>query len=194
MEAFIRSQIEDSIAVKQAFTSGLLFDQVVDMSKQWSDCLKKGGQILLAGNGGSAADAQHIAGELVSRFFFDRPALKAVALTTDTSILTAIGNDYGYDRVFSRQVEALGSPGDILVGISTSGSSKNIIAAFEVAKEKGMTCMALTGEKKGPLNEMGDLVINVPSSITPRIQEAHILIGHLVCAAVEAKLFAPPAS
>jgi len=191
MKSFVGSQIQESIAVKQALASEPYFGLILSMAQQWAACLKEGGQILIAGNGGSAADAQHIAGELVSRFFFDRPALRAVALTTDTSILTAIGNDYGYERVFSRQVEALGRPGDIFLGITTSGGSKNIVAAFEVAKQQGLTCMALTGETKGPLNETGDLVINVPSKVTPRIQEAHILIGHLVCAAVEEELFGP---
>jgi len=189
MKSFLSTQIQESVAVKQALLSGPFVDQIFDMSNQWIECLQAGGQILIAGNGGSAGDAQHIAGELVSRFFFDRPALRSVALTTDTSILTAIGNDYGYERVFSRQIEALGKAGDIFVGITTSGTSKNIVAGFEAAKKKGMICMALAGEKQGPLNEMGDLVINVPSTVTPRIQEAHILIGHLVCAAVEQEIF-----
>ena len=193
MEAFVRKQLEENIRIKEALLAPGPMGQILKMTELWIQCLKQGGKILLAGNGGSAADAQHIAGELVSRFFFNRPALAAVALTTDTSILTAIGNDFGFEQVFARQVEALGKPGDIFVGISTSGSSKNVLAAFEQARQKGLVCMALAGEKVGPMNEICDLVINVPSTVTPRVQEVHILIGHLVCAAVEMAMFNPPA-
>lgn len=144
---------------------------------------------LIAGNGGSAADAQHIAGEFVSRFFFDRPGLPSIALTTDTSVLTAIGNDYGYEKVFSRQIEALASEGDIFLAISTSGNSPNIISAIESAHKKGMKVIGLTGESGGSMKQLCDVCICVHSKETPRIQESHILIGHIICAYVEDKIF-----
>ena len=143
----------------------------------------------MAGNGGSAADAQHIAGELVSRFYFDRPALGALALTTDTSIMTAIGNDYGYDYLFSRQLEGLGNGGDVFVGISTSGNSRNILSALKTAKAKGMLAVGLTGQKGGLMDELCDIVLRVPSDSTPRIQESHITIGHILCMIVEDSIF-----
>lgn len=154
--------------------------------------LQSGGKILLAGNGGSAADAQHIAGEFVSRFAFDRPGLAAIALTTDTSILTAIGNDYGYERLFSRQVQALGNRGDIFIGYSTSGKSANILRAFEEAKTKGLICVGLTGNLGGSMRELCDYLIEIPSSDTPKIQEGHLVIGHIICGLVERAIFKAP--
>jgi D-sedoheptulose 7-phosphate isomerase len=145
--------------------------------------------LLIAGNGGSAADAQHIAAEFVSRFNFDRPGLPALALTTDTSILTAVGNDYGYEQLFRRQIEANGIGGDVFLGISTSGNSPNILQALEAARLKGMTTFGLTGDTGGKMRELCDFCLCVPSSDTPRIQEAHILIGHTLCAMVELALF-----
>lgn len=153
------------------------------------EAFSSGKRILLAGNGGSAADAQHIAGEFVSRFAFDRPGLPAIALTTDTSILTAIGNDYGYERLFARQVQALGQDGDLLFAYSTSGTSPNIVAALAEAKKLGMTCIGLTGNKKGKMVELCDLLFEVPSAETPRIQEGHLVIGHLICQFVEEAIF-----
>jgi D-sedoheptulose 7-phosphate isomerase len=147
--------------------------------------LKSGKKIMLCGNGGSAADCQHIAGEFVSRFEFDRPGLPAVALTTNTSILTAIGNDYGYEKVFSRQVQAIGEPGDILFGISTSGKSPNILAALSEARSAGMVCVGMTGNRGGSIVEACDYVLAVPSASTPKIQEGHIVIGHTICGLVE---------
>lgn len=144
---------------------------------------------LVAGNGGSAADAQHIAGEFVSRFYFDRPGLASIALTTDTSVLTAIGNDYGYERLFSRQIQALGVPGDVFIGISTSGNSKNIIKALKTCREKDIFCIGLTGKNVGAMDEFCDICINIPSIETPRIQESHILIGHIICGLVEGEIF-----
>jgi len=155
--------------------------------------LKGGGKILLAGNGGSAADAQHMAGEFVSRFAFDRPGLPAIALTTDTSILTAIGNDYGYETLFARQVQAHGRNGDVFMGYSTSGRSANILRAFEVARERGVIGIGLTGNRGGPMRELCDHLLEVPSSETPKIQEGHLVLGHIICGLVEAKLFTPPA-
>ncbi|HEV2622849.1 MAG TPA: D-sedoheptulose 7-phosphate isomerase [Frateuria sp.] len=151
--------------------------------------LRSGHKLLFAGNGGSAADAQHWAGELVSRFYYDRPGLPAIALTTDTSILTAIGNDYGYDYVFARQVEALGQEGDVLVAISTSGNSRNIVRAIEAARAKRMVVIGFTGQGGGQMVELCDLCFRVPSGETPRIQEGHEALGHLLCALIEAEMF-----
>jgi D-sedoheptulose 7-phosphate isomerase len=155
--------------------------------------LKAGHKLMICGNGGSAADAQHWAGELVSRFYYDRPGLAAIALTTDSSILTAIGNDYGYDRVFARQVEALGQPGDVLFAISTSGNSKNILAALEAARAREIVTVGFTGEAGGAMAGLCDLCIRVPSPSTPRIQEGHEVLGHAICAMVEAAIFPRPA-
>jgi len=153
------------------------------------DGYKFGNKTLLAGNGGSAADAQHIAGEFVSRFYFDRPGIPAMALNTDTSVLTSIGNDYGYEKIFARQIQAHGQKGDIVICISTSGNSRNIIEALLTCKEKGIKTIGLTGMGKGRMTELCDICIEVPSLETPRIQEAHILIGHILCCIVEDQLF-----
>jgi len=155
------------------------------------ECIKHDGKILLAGNGGSAADAQHIAAEFVSRFAFDRPGLAAIALTTDTSILTAIGNDYGYTRLFSRQVQALGNRGDVLIVYSTSGKSPNILHALEEARTKGLVRVGLTGNRGGPMRDLCDYLLEVPSADTPKIQEAHLVIGHILCGLVENAMFKP---
>lgn len=144
---------------------------------------------ILAGNGGSAADAQHFAAELVGRYGFDRASLPSLALTTDTSNLTAIGNDYGYDMVFSRQLEGMGTSGDIFFGISTSGNSQNIIKAFEVAKQKNIISIALTGRDGGEMSKIADYSIIVPSNSTPRIQESHLLIEHIICDIIEKEMF-----
>ena len=150
---------------------------------------KSGKKILLAGNGGSAADSQHIAGELVSRFAFDRPGLAAIALTTDTSILTAIGNDYGYECLFSRQIQALGEDGDIFIAYSTSGKSPNILKAITEAKDRGIYTIGLTGNRKAEMNDICDIILEVPSSDTPKIQEGHLIIGHILCGIIENKIF-----
>jgi D-sedoheptulose 7-phosphate isomerase len=147
------------------------------------------GKILVAGNGGSAADAQHFAGELVSRFYFDRPALAAIALTTDTSILTAIGNDYGYEDVFSRQIQALGQAGDVFIAISTSGNSANILKAISAAKAAGMVVIGLTGRSGGKVKALCDICLCAPSDSTPRIQECHLIMEHTLCACIEEALF-----
>lgn len=183
-------ELREAIAVKQAMVDDTqLVEKIATVAQVVTECYNKQGKVLIAGNGGSAADAQHIAGELVSRFYFDRPALSAVALTTDTSILTAIGNDYGYVQVFARQVQANGSLGDVFIGISTSGNSENVIHALVAAKEKGLLTVGLVGSKPCKMDELCDYVIKVPSSLTPRIQEAHITIGHIICGIVEANLF-----
>ncbi len=186
----IKKHIEESIAVKQRILSN---DVLLNGIKQASDLLitayQSGKKTLLAGNGGSAADAQHIAGEFVSKFYFDRPGIPSIALTTDTSILTAIGNDYGYERLFARQVEAQGVEGDVFIGISTSGNSKNIVAALEACKRKGIKTIGFTGEKECLMDGLCDIVIKVPSPSTPRIQESHIMIGHILCGLVEEAMF-----
>jgi D-sedoheptulose 7-phosphate isomerase len=151
--------------------------------------LRADGKILFAGNGGSAADAQHWAGELVSRFYYDRPGLPALALTTDTSILTAIGNDYGYDYTFARQVEALGRRGDVVVLISTSGNSPNILRAAQAAKDRGLWVIGFTGKAGGKLAPLADICFRIPSDETPRIQEGHEFIGHLLCALIEMGMY-----
>ncbi|MGF1833470.1 D-sedoheptulose-7-phosphate isomerase [Photobacterium sanguinicancri] len=186
---YFSQQIRSSIETKQRLLDR---DDVLEaMTRAGEICLEAyqaGNQVLLAGNGGSAADAQHIAAEFVSRFEFDRPGLPAQALTTDTSILTAIGNDYGFEKLFARQLQANGRKGDIFIGISTSGKSPNILRAIEIAKEKGITTIGLTGEG-GDMKAMCDLCISVPSSHTARIQECHILIGHAICGFVEKGYF-----
>ncbi len=159
-----------------------------EASKLVVDTLKSGNKILLFGNGGSAADAQHIAAELTGRYKTERRGLPGIALTTDTSALTAIGNDYGYDRVFDRQVEALANKGDLLIGISTSGNSKNVINAFKVGQERGCKILGLTGRDGGIMNEYCDVNLIVPSDDTPRIQEMHILFGHTICQIIDNEL------
>jgi D-sedoheptulose 7-phosphate isomerase len=154
-------------------------------SKLVVDTLKTGNKIILCGNGGSAADAQHIAAELTGRYKTERRGLPGIALTTDTSALTAIGNDYGYDRIFDRQFEAIASKGDLLIGISTSGNSKNIISALKLAKEMGCTTVGFSGRDGGAMNEVCDINLIVPSDDTPRIQEIHILLGHTICQIVD---------
>jgi D-sedoheptulose 7-phosphate isomerase len=152
-------------------------------------CFKAGGRVYFCGNGGSAADAQHLAAEFSGRFYFDRPVLPADALHCNTSYLTAVANDYGYEKVFARLISGLGRPGDILVGISTSGNSGNILRAFEVCREKSLCTIAMTGASGGKMREQADLLINVPSNDTPRIQEAHITVGHIICELVEQEIF-----
>ena len=164
-------------------------NKVLHVSQICIDALNNGNKILFCGNGGSAADSQHLAAELVSRFNFDRPGLPAIALTTDTSALTAIGNDYGYEKVFSRQVEALGRKGDILFGFSTSGRSKNILLAFEAAKAQGLKTIGMLGEDGRDIGMLADEQINIPSQYTPKIQEGHICIGHIICNIIEVALF-----
>ena len=153
--------------------------------------LGQGNKLLFAGNGGSAADCQHMAGEFVSRFMFDRSPLPAVALTTDSSILTAIGNDYGYEQVFSRQVRGLARAGDVLFAYSTSGNSPNIVTALEVAQELQVATVGLTGAREGRMNQYCDHLMQMPSTCVPRIQEGHLLMGHTICEMVEERIFAP---
>jgi D-sedoheptulose 7-phosphate isomerase len=162
---------------------------LVKIADAWTQALRRGGKIMLAGNGGSAGDAQHIAGELLSRLNFDRPALAAVALTTDTSVLTAVGNDYGFERVFERQVLGLGRPGDVFVGISTSAQSPNVVRALAAARRAELTTIGFTGKSGGSMAELCDLCLCAPSSTTPLIQQVHIAAAHVICGLVEDELF-----
>ncbi|MCW1322639.1 D-sedoheptulose 7-phosphate isomerase [Campylobacter jejuni] len=190
LNSYIKGHFTDSILVKeQILKDENLITLIKNTSLEVIKAYKNGNKTLLAGNGGSAADAQHIAGEFVSRFYFDRPGIASIALTTDTSVLTAIGNDYGYENLFARQVQAQGVKGDVFIGISTSGNSKNILKALEFCKQKGIISIGLSGASGGAMNELCDYCIKVPSTCTPRIQEAHILIGHIICAIVEEELF-----
>lgn len=186
---YIHSYLNKSISVKQKLiSSNEVLAQVSKVADSIIEAYRNGNKVIIAGNGGSAADAQHIAAEFVSRFFFDRPGLPALALTTDTSMLTAIGNDYGFDKLFARQLQAQSRSGDIFIGISTSGNSENIINAMNLTKDLGVTSVALCGES-GELKDMVDYSINVPSTVTPYIQECHICIGHMICAIVEEVIF-----
>ncbi|EBH4178609.1 D-sedoheptulose 7-phosphate isomerase [Campylobacter jejuni] len=190
LNSYIKEHFQESILVKeQILKDENLITLIKNASLEVIKAYRNGNKTLLAGNGGSAADAQHIAGEFVSRFYFDRPGIASIALTTDTSILTAIGNDYGYENLFARQVQAQGVKGDVFIGISTSGNSKNILKALELCKQKGIISIGLSGASGGAMNELCDYCIKVPSTCTPRIQEAHILIGHIICAIVEEELF-----
>ncbi len=182
--------IKSSVDVKQnLLTDEKLLKTIIDVATVWCNALGIGGKILFCGNGGSAADAQHIAAELSGRFYFDREPLDAEALHVNTSYLTAVANDYSYDEVYSRMVRAKGKAGDVLVGISTSGNSSNVIKAMEQAKKQGMIVIALTGEKGGRMRDVSDYLINIPSNDTPRIQECHIMIGHILCELTEEQLF-----
>ena len=190
MQQFIYAEIEKlQHVLMQLRQNHLLLQTMEQLAVKCTEALERGSKILLAGNGGSAADSQHLSAELVGRLRYHRPGLAAIALTTDTSALTAIGNDYGFDHIFSRQVEAVGMPGDVLIGISTSGKSSNIIQAFVAARHKGITTVGLTGENSPLLLAHCDYVINVPSRETSKIQECHILLGHILCTLIENILF-----
>jgi D-sedoheptulose 7-phosphate isomerase len=190
IHALLRDRIKSSIAVKQA----LLLDEnyqrlVMQVADRISQSLKSEGKVIFFGNGGSAADSQHLAAEFTGRYLKERRALPALALSVNSSSLTAIGNDYGFDLVFARQLEALGRPGDVAVGISTSGNSPNVIRALEAAKSKSIYTVSLTGKSGGKLKHIADCTICMPSEETPRIQECHILTGHLICEIIEESLF-----
>ncbi len=188
-ELFIKN-IQSSIAVKQAILDDSALLTVLNrVSEAFVETFKADGKVLFCGNGGSAADAQHIAAELSGRFYIDRAPLFAEALHVNSSYVTAVANDYGYEFVFARMTEAMGRKGDILVGLSTSGNSENVLRAIEKAKMIGMKTVGMTGANGGKLKEHCDLILTVPSQDTPRIQEAHILLGHLICQAVEEKMF-----
>ena len=183
----INDKLSESIRVKEELMHSYTkqISQIIDCVIK---CLKHNGKIIFFGNGGSAADSQHLAAEFVGRFKIDRQALSAVALTTDTSILTSLANDYGYDVIFAKQIEALGKRGDVAIGISTSGKAKNVILGIKKAKEKKLKTVVLTGGDGGPLLQLADINLCVPSTVTARIQEAHITIGHIICELAEENL------
>lgn len=190
LKSFIQSEIRKSLEVKQRLHDDAhIVAQIGQVARLLAEALKAGNKILLAGNGGSAADAQHIAAELVGRFNLERQAMPALALTTDTSILTAVANDVNFDAVFARQIEALGQAGDVFVAISTSGDSQNILTAIEMCRRKDIKVMGLTGESGGQMASACDECICVPSGHTANIQENHILVGHILCAILEKSLF-----
>ena len=180
--------VAESVRVKSRFFEENR-DRIARTAETIAHGLRNGRKVLFFGNGGSAADAQHLAAELVGRFGPDRSALPGIALTTDTSILTALGNDYGYDKVFSRQIEALGQPGDTALGISTSGNSPSVLGALDVARARGLFTVGLTGETGGKMNDRAEVLFRVPSKQTPRIQETHILLGHILCDLIDRELF-----
>ncbi|MEE9558924.1 MAG: D-sedoheptulose 7-phosphate isomerase [Candidatus Brocadiales bacterium] len=184
----IEKELRESIDVKQSLLAGSI-STIEEMARITVRCLRSGNTVYLIGNGGSAADAQHIASEMVGRFERDRKALPVLALTTDTSVITAIANDYGYDRCFERQVEAFVKDGDMVIGISTSGNSEGILRAIRRAREKGAVTMGLTGQDGGDLKGLVDVCLQVPSQNTPRIQECHTIVGHILCSIVEKELF-----
>lgn len=190
MNKFIKEQLSESIITKEKILQDEeLISLINTVAEKCTEAYRNHNKTLLAGNGGSAADAQHIAGEFVSRFYFDRPGIPSIALTTDTSILTAIGNDYGYEQLFARQLQAQGTSGDVFFAISTSGNSKNLLEALKIARGKGIITVGLTGETGGAMAKLCDFCIKVPSQETPRIQEVHITIGHIICSIVEENLF-----
>lgn len=197
METVMRSTILGQMAETQAVMAAMAADAKLvqtleDVAQVCVKALGQRGKLLFMGNGGSAADSQHLAGELVSRFAYDRPGLSAVALTVDTSILTAIGNDYGYESLFSRQVEALGQPGDVLFGFTTSGKSPNILKALRTAREMGLVTVGMTGNRGEAITKLVDHCVEIPSACTPNIQEGHIVVGHIICGLIEASIFPKP--
>ncbi len=190
MESKITDLISSSISLKQQVLADEQIIKAVQKSVELIvDAFKAGNKVLFCGNGGSAADAQHLAAEFSGRFYIDRAALPAEALHCNTSYLTAVANDYSYDLIYARLVQGIGTKGDILIGLSTSGNSKNIVEAFKIAKEKEMITIGFTGETGGAMKSLSDHLINIPSTDTPRIQECHMLLGHIVCQLVEEKLF-----
>ena len=186
----IKSIIDNTISIKKTILEDKHLQQTVqDIADAIVSCYKNGGKVLFCGNGGSAADAQHLAAELSGRFYFDRPPLEAEALHVNTSYVTAVANDYSYNEIYSRYVNGVGKKGDVILGLSTSGNSKNVVKALETAKNKGMITVAFTGESGGEMKNIADFLLNVPSNDTPRIQENHIMLGHIICEIVEEKLF-----
>ncbi len=186
----ITESIQHSIETKQKILADADFiQQIRDVAQSCAETFCNGGKVLFCGNGGSAADAQHLAAEFSGRFYYDRPPLPSEALHVNTSYLTAVANDYSFEEVYSRLLKGIGSAGDILIGLSTSGNSKNIIRAFETAREMGIITVGLTGMSGGQMKNLCDFLLNVPSTDTPRIQESHILIGHIICELVETALF-----
>ncbi len=188
MEDHIKKRISESIKTKQKVIDNLL-PQITSVIKIMLDSYRNGGKLVIFGNGGSASDAQHIVGELVNRLYFNRPMLEAIALNVNSSVITAIGNDHSYDYIFARQVESLVKENDVVIGLSTSGNSMNVLQGLLAAKERGATTVAFTGETGGKLKPIADILVNVPSKDVARIQEAHITIGHIICEMIEHSMF-----
>jgi len=188
MKDIITKSYKESILTKEEFFKQNL-QPIIQSAEVIADAFKADRKLLICGNGGSAADAQHIAAEFVNRFMIERPPLPAVALSTDTSIITSIGNDYSFDQIFSKQVKAIGREGDVLLAISTSGESKNVITAVKVARDMGIKTIGLTGKGGGKMAKMVDILLNVDSDVTPRIQEVHITAGHIICDLIDHILF-----
>ena len=189
-KAFIQAKIQNSIDLKtKLMTDDVLMEKVSKLSAVLVDCFKKENKVYWCGNGGSAADAQHLSAELSGRYYFDRPPLNSEALHVNTSYITAVANDYSFNEIYARAIQAFGSKGDILIGMSTSGNSGNVLRALERAKEMGIITVAFTGETGGKMNNVADFLINIPSSDTPRIQECHMLIGHTLCEIIEKGVF-----
>ena len=185
-----RQHIAESVRVKSALLDNpAAMEAIARIADICTEAYRRGNKVIWAGNGGSAADAQHMAGEMVSKFYFDRPAIPSIALTTDTSIITAIANDYGYEKVFSRQLQANAVKGDVFIGISTSGNSRNLVESLPMCRQLGVTAVALVGANPSLMDDW-DIVVKIPSSSTPRIQECQTLIGHIICCIVEENLFA----
>lgn len=193
MITLLKSRLQASIDLKTVLLKNdTILNNILSVVKDIVTCYKNEGKVLWAGNGGSAADAQHLAAELSGRFYYDRPPLFSEALHVNTSYITAVANDYSYDVIFSRLVRAMGRKGDVLIGLSTSGNSANVIKALEVANEIGMITVAFTGETGGKMKDVAKYLINIPSKDTPRIQECHMILGHTICELVEIELFPKP--
>ncbi|HUX95225.1 MAG TPA: D-sedoheptulose 7-phosphate isomerase [Bacteroidales bacterium] len=193
MNNIIRNQILSSISTAEKLAGSEELLSVIGLvATSIIDSLKNNGKVIIAGNGGSAADSQHIAAEFVNRFYFDREGLPAIAITTDTSVITAIGNDYSFDRIFARQISSIGRKGDVFLALSTSGNSVNILEAIKESHKNGIMSIGFTGSAGGKMNDLCDIIIRVPSDETPRIQEMHILIAHIVCSIVEETIFHKP--
>jgi D-sedoheptulose 7-phosphate isomerase len=187
---FIQQKLQSSIDLKiQLINDKLLLEKVSSVANKIIECYKNKGKVLFCGNGGSAADSQHLAAELSGRFYYDRPPLFSEALHVNTSYLTAVANDYSYNEVYSRLLQAMGNKGDILIGLSTSGNSGNVVKAFEKANELGMITVGFTGNTGGKMKELSQILVNIPSLDTPRIQECHMILGHTLCEIVEMQLF-----
>lgn len=189
MDEYIAQEVQKTIATLQSLNDLKIRSTIIAIANACITALNNGKKILFAGNGGSAADSQHLAAELISKLCYNRPGLAAIALTTDTSALTAIGNDYNFEQIFARQIESIANPGDVLIAISTSGKSANIIAALKTAKNTGLFTVGFTGQTGGLMPEYCDLILNAPSQETPKIQECHIIVGHIVCAMIEESIF-----
>lgn len=188
MQQFVSRQLQEHLALFQKIEAELTVP-IIRLAERLIETFRIGNKLLIMGNGGSAADAQHFAGEIISRFRLERPGLPAIALSTDTSVITAIGNDYGFERIFSRQVEALAAPGDAVIGISTSGNSPNVAKALEVARQAGCTTIGLLGKDGGSIKTLCDIPLIIPSCDTPRVQEGHITVIHILCDLIEQGLF-----